>query len=139
MQRAFGGQALGERADRRAIGDVEAVGDDVAPGGRLLDELGAPGRGVHVRAGVGEGERGGQADAARGAGDQRRAPVERAHAQASRPAPARKTLTVAGGGPSARRAKASGPSSSGCTAGSSPTDARPSASHASACSKSAIV
>ena len=79
VQRAVGGQALGERADRRAIGDVEAVGDDVAPGGRLLDELGSARRGVDVRAGVGEGQRGGEADPARGPGDQRGAPVERAH------------------------------------------------------------
>ena len=68
----------GERGDRRAIGDVEAVGDDVAPGGRLLDELGAARRRMHVRAGVGEGQRGGEADPARGAGDQRGAAVERA-------------------------------------------------------------
>ena len=41
--------------------------------------------------------------------------------------------------PSTRRANVSGPSSSGSTGGSSPSDARPSASHSSACSKSAIV
>ena len=129
----------GERGDGRAIGDVEVVGDDVAPGRRLLDELGAARRRMDVRAGVGEGQRGGEADPARGSGDQRGAALERGHAQASRPAPARKTLTAAGGGPSARRANASGPSSSGRTAASSPIEARPSTSHSSACSKSAIV
>ena len=139
VQRAVGGQALGQGADRRAIGDVEPMGDDVAPGGALLDQLGSARRGVDVGAGVGEGQRGGEADPARGPRDERGAPVERAHRQPSRPAPARKTLTSGGGGPSASRAKASGPSSSGRTAGSSPTEARPSTSHSSACSKSAIV
>jgi hypothetical protein len=134
-----GPSAVGERADRRAIGDVEAVGHDVAPGRGLLDQLGAARRGVDVRAGVGEGQRGGEADSARGPRNEHGAPVERSHPQASRPAPARKTLSSGGGGPSASRAKASGPSSSGRTAGSSPTEARPATSHSSACSKSAIV
>ena len=55
-------QARRERGDGPAIGDVEVVGDDVAPDRGLLDELGAARRRVDVRAGVGEGQRGGEAD-----------------------------------------------------------------------------
>ena len=101
-----------ELRDRVAVGDVERVRGD-AGARALLDQLGPPRGGVHPRAGVGERQRGREPDPGRRAGDQRDLAVERAHA--SRPSPARKTLTSAGGGPPASAANAPGPSSSGRT------------------------
>ena len=79
VQRSLRGQPLREPGDGGAVADVERVRDH-APARRRLDRAGAPRGRVHVRAGLREGERGGEADPARRAGDERDAAVERAHA-----------------------------------------------------------
>ena len=125
VQRPVGGHARGQRGDGRAVGDVDVVGDDVRPPPPPRSARGgAPPRGRARR-------RRRRPARWRGRsrwrpGDQRGAAVERGHAQASRPAPARKTLTAAGGGPSASRANARARPPAGAPRPASPSEARPS-------------